>query len=434
MSDGEMNDTAFFFRRCAQLALVLFFVALFIPLKISAYQVLFFLSGDNNPYQHFFLYLSDIFFLVSFLCVGVSLFLRPSQMKAMTFGSVYLLAFWLALLVLAEVSLIVSADRTLSFLLALRLAQGFLLYLALLQELISLRVFLFIMVFGLLGQSILGIFQYVHGGSLGLSFLGESPLGTAIPGVSTLMVDGQKILRAYGTFPHPNVFAAYLIFGLFGLKCLSLRNPYVYGAIGFFMLIALFVTFSRTALFSGLAGVGVYYVLMKRRLSSNIIITAAVALFVILASLNIGNFFLERLKFQDTQALQFRAENVTDGARLLAAHPFGVGLGQSSVALQTVVPQKLSPWEYQPAHNLFLITSNELGLFGLALYLFLFAFILVQLYRRREYAPHVFALWVSVTILSFSDHYFFSLYHGWILFVILLVVAAQALRDTISDV
>lgn len=427
----QVADVSFFFKQCAQLALGLFFVALFIPLKISVYQTAFFASGDSSPYQHFFLYLSDIFFLVSFLCIGLSLFFDSSKLALITFGNRFLLFFWLTLLTLAELSLIFSADRMLSFFLVLRLVQGFSLYLMILNQYIPLRILFSIFLFGMLGESLLGVFQYLHGGSLGLSFLGEAPLNTGMTGVSTLMVDGQETLRAYGTFPHPNIFAAYGVVGFFMLLGAYKQHPYRYRVIAVLLFAAFLVTFSRTAFFAAMIGYSVYYGITKRQLGLKAMATMGAVLLVLLTTLNIGGLFLERMKFQDTQALQFRAENFTDGMRLLIARPFGVGLGQSSMALQAVVPDKLSPWEYQPAHNLFLAVSNELGLLGLALYLSLFTYILVQLYRRRRYAPQVFALWVSVGILSLTDHYLFSLYHGWVLFVILVAITHATLEQRV---
>ncbi|MCK4892131.1 MAG: hypothetical protein KAS78_05680, partial [Candidatus Pacebacteria bacterium] len=41
---------------------------------------------------------------------------------------------------------------------------------------------------------------------------GESVIGPQIPGVAKIAVDGEKIIRAYGTFPHPNILGGFLIF------------------------------------------------------------------------------------------------------------------------------------------------------------------------------------------------------------------------------
>ena len=59
---------------------------------------------------------------------------------------------------------------------------------------------------------------------MGFWFLGESILGPEIPGVAKIVVAGGKILRAYGTFPHPNILAAFLLLGLFSSYYFLFRN------------------------------------------------------------------------------------------------------------------------------------------------------------------------------------------------------------------
>lgn len=59
-------------------------------------------------------------------------------------------------------------------------------------------------------QSLVGIAQFVHQADLGLTFLGELDLDPAVSGVSVLMTDGQRWLRAYGLTGHPNLLAALL--------------------------------------------------------------------------------------------------------------------------------------------------------------------------------------------------------------------------------
>jgi hypothetical protein len=418
-----------FFQRCGQMLLALFFVTLFTPLKVHIYQAPVFFGGDFNPYQNFYLYLSDVFFVSSLCTFAVHFFLHPQELKRLSLGGAPFLIFWLLLLTLSEISMIFSSDMILSFLLVVRFIQCFFLYLALINELISLRTLFKIFVFGLLGQSLLGVGQYILGSSMGLSFLGESPLSTGSTGVATLQFGTHEVLRAYGTFLHPNIFAAYLIFGLFSLRDVYKSRPYLYGVIGFVLFLGLLVTFSRVALFAGVVCLILAYFLMKRGVSSRVAISVGVLVVVLLASLSIVGHLLERMKFQDGQALQYRVENLTDGARLLVKYPLGAGLGESSIALQDVVTKKLSPWEYQPAHNLLLVVGNEIGVTGVVLYVTLFGGVLVALYRRRALVPEVFTLWVALGILSLSDHYLFTLYHGVILFTLFVALASLALRD-----
>jgi len=68
-------------------------------------------------------------------------------------------------------------------------------------------------------QSLIAIYQFIVQRSVFTSPIlakvtGESIIGPQIPGVAKITVDGEKIIRAYGTFPHPNILGGFLIFTL----------------------------------------------------------------------------------------------------------------------------------------------------------------------------------------------------------------------------
>lgn len=108
-------------------------------------------------------------------------------------------------------------------------------------------------------QSIIGILQYLYQHSLGLKILGESILAPNIDNVAKIVVDGEKIIRAYGTFPHPNIFAGFLVLSIFSgfwlLFSFKPSNWNMRGKLwitlltlgGIFQLFAFALTFSRVA-------------------------------------------------------------------------------------------------------------------------------------------------------------------------------------------
>ncbi len=67
-----------------------------------------------------------------------------------------------------------------------------------------------------IGESLLAIAQYIHQGSINgfLYFLGERKFTAGTPGIANASINGQLILRPYGTFPHPNVLAGFLLCSL----------------------------------------------------------------------------------------------------------------------------------------------------------------------------------------------------------------------------
>jgi hypothetical protein len=55
----------------------------------------------------------------------------------------------------------------------------------------------------------------------------ESVLSPEIPNVAKIIVGGERIIRAYGTFPHPNVFSSFLLLSILcGLWLAFFRKPY----------------------------------------------------------------------------------------------------------------------------------------------------------------------------------------------------------------
>jgi len=123
-------------------------------------------------------------------------------------------------------------------------------------------------------QSVVGILQFKTQSNLGLQILGESPVGASNPDTSRVAVGSARLMRAYGTFPHPNILAAFLLLGLFGLfhfyfhltglkeyqgTAASYFGPNFYKrsalAAGIFLVsIGLILTFSRTAWLTGFLG------------------------------------------------------------------------------------------------------------------------------------------------------------------------------------
>ena len=63
-------------------------------------------------------------------------------------------------------------------------------------------------------QVALGILQLALGKTLGLQVLGESTLTMETPGASTISFLGVDLLRAYGSFAHPNILGAFVALSL----------------------------------------------------------------------------------------------------------------------------------------------------------------------------------------------------------------------------
>jgi hypothetical protein len=100
-------------------------------------------------------------------------------------------------------------------------------------------------------QATLGLFQVSSGHSLGLHYLGEQTITVSMPGVAKVdLGNGNRLLRAYGTMPHPNILGGFFVLSLSALYLLYKKTVIrrIFLIFTLFMLIfGLILTFSRSA-------------------------------------------------------------------------------------------------------------------------------------------------------------------------------------------
>jgi len=297
-------------------------------------------------------------------------------------------------------------------------------------------------------QSLIGILQFILNRSLGFKFFGESLLGPDIPGVAKIVVSGMKHIRAYGTFPHPNILAGFLVLQIILLisvlvkrqiqnkrgdknvpheTILSKIPTWLFISVLVINLSSFFLTFSRSAFLSiflaGLALLIVNIRLIRNRIL--LIFTTFIILLLlgyILASLNL-NYSL-----YSTQSLEERVLFLNVSRETISEHPWlGVGLGQ--FIYQEIISQpSWAGWQYQPVHNIYLLITSELGMTGL---MFFLLYLLTLLYNccfmriksvlLTNYPYCIIIL--CYLFISFFDHYFWDIKPGIIIFAIPFILS-----------
>jgi O-antigen ligase len=119
---------------------------------------------------------------------------------------------------------------------------------------------------------------------------------------------------------------------------------------------------------------------------------------------------------------------------LIKSQPLlGVGVGNYVPALQQ--RYQLEPWQYQPAHNIFIFIGAELGLIGLILFL---AILFIIVYRLKNISLDP----LSITLIGLGfvflfmgqlDHYFVTIQQGRLMFVTILGLLAALPNIYIYD-
>lgn len=104
---------------------------------------------------------------------------------------------------------------------------------------------------GLCIPAVLGVIQVLTGFSFASTLLGMSFLDAAVSGVSVIEQQGVRLLRAYGSFSHPNIFGGYMAVALICLAWLvrfvSKKVLYITTIPVVLFSSVLILTFSRSA-------------------------------------------------------------------------------------------------------------------------------------------------------------------------------------------
>lgn len=300
---------------------------------------------------------------------------------------------------------------------------------------------IYIFVIAALFQALLGVTQFFLQHDLGLQILGESPLGAKAAGVAKFDVGGAKVIRAYGTLPHPNILAAYIAAAVFFVFSMAM-NRFSSGGLprkdalicGFLLVVLMFgliVTFSR-GIFAGFAaGIFLSAALVKQRPSF-----APTSLFwklgaaILVASSVIGLALLplirERLQISQDPAISIRALYMETAFSMIRERPLvGVGWGRFTDLLpEYVTPKPMAVpsvsfplWLMQPVHNIYLLVAAEAGVAALAVFAsFVFVIIRAGILTRDSYGLGAAAAFFMLIIAGLFDHFPLTVQQGALLF------------------
>ncbi|MBI4133732.1 O-antigen ligase family protein, partial [Candidatus Uhrbacteria bacterium] len=349
-------------------------------------------------------------------------------------------AWWLAglafLVGLAFISLAWAIVPRVGAFAALHLLDAFLLIVLLGRTRLRGSTLAAVFIAGVLIQALVGllqiVFQWVPASSLsGMAEHRPSSLGTSV-----VETGAGRFLRAYGGLPHPNILGGYLATALVLLAPFiaearrPIRRTFVWVAL-VVTVVGLVITFSRSAWLGAFAGLLViaFFLVPRSRSEARTRLSAAGALLFITV-LIFGFLFRDaiagRVRGDGRLEAMSRVERQV-GAReawsIFLAHPWrGVGIGNYTAAAHEISPGRPS-WAYQPVHNVPLLVTVELGVLGVVFFL-LAGLAFFGSLRRERAAPTPFRLALlgglaTLVIVSFLDHYLWSLYPGVMLVALL---------------
>jgi hypothetical protein len=282
-------------------------------------------------------------------------------------------------------------------------------------------------------QTIIAALQFVLQKSIGLFLLGESHINPETLGVAKIVAHGTKLVRAYGTFPHPNLLAAFLVITtLFNLYLLITNYQKPRGILLYFCLflniLGLFLTFSRGGIIALAAALAIFSIFMLVTKEYNKLLRAVLpAMAAILVSISILSPYLSTRATISDDSTKERLFYSEIGDRMAYANPVaGVGPGTSVLHMKQYTDVELKPWEIQPIHNFYIISWAEWGI-GTIFLLILLLYPLNGLFKKNidTWSVILTAIIVSILILFLFDHYFYTIWPTQLLLWLIVGLALQ---------
>lgn len=355
--------------------------------------------------------------------------------------------FLLAFVVVAGISIKNALDTQVALFQWLKLIEGVLLYFYVKDYALKrfqLSNSFVALVFGGVFQGVIATIQFIHQGSLGLKYLGESVLVPAASGIAAFYVDGIKVIRAYGTTPHSNVLAIclFVALGAFYSVAIYQKRAWWWHIFHAIILWAFLLTFSRVIVglwlvtFLVRAFLVRFYRPFHKEFWENQM-TRQRSLRIFWTTIVVGALFLacywpyvanRSVISTDDEAVQLRV--LYNHESLASRHAvFGLGIGNFVPWLLTQ-NLHLNRGLYQPVHNIYLLIYAEVGSIGIGLFLIFLCLLLYDFYRRTTFKKlyhFSFALIILAMLISgLFDHFLWTIQAGRLIFWLVLGLAAAA--------
>jgi len=234
--------------------------------------------------------------------------------------------------------------------------------------------------------------------------------------------NGIRILRSYGTLPHPNILGGFSLIAIFGATSLyfeKIKPTYPAILLSAFAAILLVLSFSRSA------WLGICLFLIIILLKHKSLGTRQTWLFVIanLIAFTISLYFLRGFVHSRVIPNGIPTEELSlFGRRWLTEQALesikdhmivGVGAGSFIFDLARYAPEGAF---IEPVHNLFLLMWAELGITGIISIIGLIIFIGKKILEENESRSVLSgALLASIGLICLFDHYFWSTAPGRIM-------------------
>lgn len=418
-----------------KLSRFLFYSFVFLlPFQVSVlvYSSPLYFSGNFNPYTSFFVYLADIVFFAALICWAIS-FVTNEYKEKISYGNYVIFILLFVFLILGEFSVFLAEDKWLAFNIVFRLLEFALVYLFAVNKVVKLETVIKVFIASVSFQAFVGIFQYIKQGSIGLHFLGETYISPDSYGIAKINLEDSTLIRPYGTFPHPNMLAGYLLAGML-LTFHRIRNKeYLCYPLLFLQAGAFVLAFSRGAFLALLVAFFVYISVKETRISLKYILLFFSMLVFFAVLFNFEETLISRILFTDIASFDERVFYFNISKWMFYQNPLGSGLGNFTLMMPDFINTKLDPWMYQPVHNIYMLLLNEVGIQGVITFLMIFLIFPIFVFKtmkksigeRKDLGAILLAIISAIFVIGLFDHYLISLHQGLALIFLMFSLSGR---------
>lgn len=269
---------------------------------------------------------------------------------------------------------------------------------------------LFAFTLGGLVQVIILTFQFFSQSSIGgiFYYLGERTFVPTTLGIALFRLGEELVLRPYGTFPHPNVLACYLLLTFTLLLYLFPKDKIIYRYVKSAILLAIsfgiVLTFSRVVLLLFVASLLFYF--WNNQGAKRIILILTISLFGVLFSRFVNGFI---------EDFASRFELLKIGWLVFLKNPlFGVGLNNFHYH-EIYYQKEITPNLLQPIHSIYFHWLVSVGIVGSISAVYLF----INILKRTKNRLAMFLI-IEIGIIGLFDHYLITLQQGQLIIAFVL--------------
>ncbi|HRH23632.1 MAG TPA: O-antigen ligase family protein [Candidatus Magasanikbacteria bacterium] len=390
-----------------------------------------------SPYLTLGFYISEVILwllcIVSFFNFKSSVVIKPVDIRA-KLKKIYWLCAFCAFPLYLFFHTWVSINFDVSVRHALFLIEGYMLLTAIIVSKVPIHDWVRAFLIGSIAPIALGLFQWFTQTSFSSTVFGLSEHIAFNPGSSIVASDTiGRWLRAYGSFPHPNIFGGYLVCVLtftFLYSCLIVKVREKIGLVIIHVCTAftLFTTLSRSAIIAYIfVCMGFVLYAAKNKIRNILLLIAGSIIIGLVCGVLYHDLLYTRTiptSLSETRSLSERQEGIEVAWKLHRNKPIlGFG-GGTFIEAWNRYDSTLPSYIYQPVHISLFAVLVEYGLIGVLLFSISFA-LFVWFGTRSSGDTRMLFLISGVlpfTFISFFDHYFVTVYPGIILFFAYLSV------------